>query len=466
MNKAINLYINIPMLVVLSIGAAVAGLVAASAQEARKPASPDVKLVRTIRDCSGFKEAVIHPTRYILSQSKTVPFPPAVVYDIQENSLKEINLRALGGMPVPGEVYGPERSRLQLEGGYWRIYDLSVVYYNGPSSPAGAVLEKVETHKTVPDGPFCAKCGAPASFIEKYQRYYCYHCKEYVKESDYLKDIHSLHYISFVASQNTVSWMEKIAEGSFYKIGMDPEGRNFYFFDTHPLYGEETTKDSLTVYRFNVESRTVDWRYTVKTPVRSRKTAAGSYTMNAFASPDFSRIVLWEYDEEYELGSRKGWLKNPPAMGYVIDVAASSHFEINVPSTPYGQIIDRSNRYLLLGSNQYGSLHRIDLEKKKEDLAIQGSKGMFFFTLSESGKNLYVFTKTMVEVRSWPDLKIVKTIPLSKIIPGVGQLLTSEAMIGTNDGKFAVIGVLEKAPNGPWWSATSSSGFHLMSIGD
>lgn len=466
MKHTINSYGNCIAIVCALVAAAALALTIATAQEVKKQPVHDVKLFRTIRDCSGFKEAIIHPNRYILSKSRTVPFPPAVVYDIQENTLKEINLRKLEGIPVPGDVSGPERSRLQLAGEYWRIYDLNIVYYNGPSNPAGAILEKAETQKTVSGTPSCATCGGTAAFVEQYQRYYCFQCREYVKESDYLKDVYSLHYVSFDPSKNTVEWMEKIAEGNFYKIGMDPEGKYFYFYDAHPVYGEENTKDNLTVYRFDAGARKIDWKYTIKTPVRSRKTAPGSYMMNAFASPDYSRIVLWEYDEEYDLGTRRGWLKNPAAQGYVIDVTGNSHFAINVPSTPYGHIIDRGNHYLLMGSNQYGSLHRIDLEKKKEDLVLQGSRGMFYFTQTESGRNLYIFTKTMVEIRSLSDLKVVKTIPLSKIMPGVGQLLTSEDMTGTNDGKYAVIGVLEKAPNGPWWSSMSSSGFYLLSIGD
>ena len=452
-------------LCIISIATA-AAIAIAFAQDAKKPPVHEIKIVKAIKDCSGFEEKVIHPTRYILSRSKTVPYPSAMVYDIEKDMLKEINLRTLDGMPVPHDARGAELSRRKLEGGYWDIYDLDIIHYDGESNPAGALLVKHETIKTIDGAPACAKCGNPASFIEQYQRYYCYTCKEYVKESDYLKERYSYNYVSFDPAKNTVNWIEKIADGNYHEIGMDPEGKYFYFYDAHPVYKEETTRDSLTVYRFNVDSRNIDWRYTIKTPVRSRKTSAGSYTMNAFASSDYSRLVLWEYDEEYETGTRRGWLKDPTARAYIINAGGNSHFEISVPSTPYGMVIGRDNRYFLMGSNQYGTLHRVDLQNKKEDITIQGSKGMFYFTLSGGGKNLYIFTKTMVEVRSWPDLKMIKSIPFNKIIPGVSQLLTSEPMTGTVDGRYTVIGILEKASNGPWWSASSSSGFYLLSIGE
>lgn len=104
-------------LCIISIATA-AAIAIAFAQDAKKPPVPEVKILKAIKDCSGFEEKVIHPTRYILSRSKTVPYPSAIVYDIEKDMLKEINLRTLDGMPVPQDARGVERSRRKLEADY------------------------------------------------------------------------------------------------------------------------------------------------------------------------------------------------------------------------------------------------------------------------------------------------------------------------------------------------------------
>lgn len=52
-----------------------------------------------------------------------------------------------------------------------------VVEYN----PDGSI--KKITHRSIGSGsgvPACPKCGKPATWIEQYQRWYCYDCKEYL----------------------------------------------------------------------------------------------------------------------------------------------------------------------------------------------------------------------------------------------------------------------------------------------
>ncbi|MBT4422979.1 hypothetical protein HOC87_01325 [Candidatus Bathyarchaeota archaeon] len=49
------------------------------------------------------------------------------------------------------------------------------------------IVTSVLTPDTIPDSapvsadPVCKKCGTPATFVEEYQRWYCYECKEYIQ---------------------------------------------------------------------------------------------------------------------------------------------------------------------------------------------------------------------------------------------------------------------------------------------
>jgi hypothetical protein len=437
-----------------------------AAQGTPKPAGPDIKIVRTVDDCWSFKDTMIHPNRYVLSSAKITPFPPAAIFDIQTGETKVIDVRKLRGMPEPPQATGLDVTKLKLAGGYWRIYSIDITHYDAEKNTAHVCMIKEETKRTVAGNPPCATCRGEAKFVEKYQRYYCFNCRKYVDEKDYLSDMYVLHYASIDLSAGEVIWIVPVAEGSFFTLGADPTGRYFYFYDSVYFYNREKTDGAFNVYRFNTSSRKLDWKYTVNAPVREKDKAPGSYAMKSFASPDYSRLVFWEYDEEYETGSKKGWLQNPPAQAFVVDVAAKSSFSVPIPSTPYASMIDRDNRYLLLGSNQYGTLHRVDLATQKEDITMKGTRGMFQCALSASGKNLFIFTKTGVEVRSWPDLKLIKIIPLSKIFPGVQVLLTSEQMVVTADGRYAVIGILKKGEQGPWYSSDLNGGFYLLQLSE
>lgn len=436
-----------------------------AAQGVQKAAGPDVKIARTVHDCRSFREALIHADRYILSSAKTNPFPPAAVYDIRTGETRIIDLRRLRGMPQPPQATGLDITRLKLAGSYWSIHSIDITHYDAEKNTAHVCMIKDEIKRTVPGNPRCAVCGGGTRLVEKYQRYLCDACRKYVDEKDYLSSVYALHYAEIDPAAGEVRWIVPVAEGSFFLLGADPAGRYFYFFDSVYFYDREKTAGDFRIYRFNTSSRSLDWRYTVNAPVRE-KSVARDYYIKAFASPDYSRLVFWEYEGGYDPDTKKGSLQNPPAQAFVVDVAAESHFSVPIPSTPYAGMIDRDNRYMLLGSNQFGTLHRIDLAARREDITMNGTRGMFHCALSPSGRNLFIFTKTGVEVRAWPGLRLVKTIPLSRIFPGVQVLLVSEQMVVTTDGRHAVIGVLKKASNGPWYSSDQDGGFHLLVLSD
>ena len=428
---------------------------------------PGIKILTTVQDCRKFQDIMIHPNRYILSNSKIVPFPPPIVYDIYTKKLRTINIREMQGMPKPPKnLSKTDRLKMKRLGKYWWLTNIELIYYNPANGTAGVLIEKTETLRTVQGNPICPLCSEKSKLVEKYQRYYCYKCRKYVKKEVYLKDVRSYYYAGIDLGSKRVAWITPIAKGSFYSIGVDPDGKYFYFYDSISFYKRVKTPDKFSVYRFNISSRRIDWRYSISIPVRYKKNSPGSYSMRFFPSPDFSKIVFWEYDEIYDRKTRKGWLKNPQAQAYIIDIPSKSHFSVPIPVTPYGQLIDRENRYLLLGSNQLGMLFRFDLNNKKQDKRVRASRNIFKLILSAHSRYLYVFTKNKVEVRSWPSLKLIKNIPLKRIFPGITKLLVSEPVYVTQDGRFAAIGVLKKGRSGPWASSSHDDGFHLLMIGD
>lgn len=438
---------------------------------------PNVRILKTIHSCRQFKITPIHPNRYILSSSRIHPFPPPVIYDIYAQKL--IKLQPLGripGLPVPPDIPDTkenraEINRLKLAGQYWQWSSDELIYYKPEKGTAGILLVKTNTVKTVKGNPLCTGCNKQSKLIEKYQRYYCYECRKYVEESEYLRDIQTYLYANLDLKSDRVTWMASLGHTWIRSIGVDPRGNYFYFADTINFYQREKTPDHLTLYRLNLRTRKLDWRYAVPISIRYKKSSASTYAVNFFPSPDFKRIVFWEYDHEerYDEGGKRVWrgfLSNPPAQAYVIDVPSRRHFSVAIPVTPYGHLIDRHNRYMVLGSNQKGTLHRINLKSRREDRRVRSKKGIFKIILSARSRYLYVFTKSSVEVRRWPSLRMVRRLPLSRIFPGIQKLLVSENVFATQDGRFAAIGVLKRGKNGPWAASDHDDGFHLLMIGD
>ncbi len=438
---------------------------------------PNVKILKTIHGCRRFKITRIHPNRYILSTSLINPFPPPIIYDIYEERLIKLkSLRGIAGLPVPPNIpftkeNRAEISRLKLTGRYWQWRSDELVYYNPEKKTAGILLVKSETVKTVQGNPHCSRCNQPTKLIEKYQRYYCYKCRKYVEEKEYLKEVKTYIYANMDPTSGRVTWMASLGHKWISSIGVDPGGNYFYFADTINFYKRDKTPDRFGLYRLNLKTRRVDWKYIIPISIRYKKSSASTYAINIFSAPDLSKIVFWEYDHEerYDEGGKRVWrgyLSNPSAQAYVVDVASRKHFSIAIPVTPYGHLIDRDNRYIVLGSNQKGTLHRINLKSRKEDLRIRSTKGIFKLILSASSRYLYVFTKRSVEVRRWPSLKMVRRLPLSKVFPGIKKLLVSENVYSTQDGRFAAIGILKKGQSGPWAASDHDDGFHLLMIGD
>ncbi len=440
-------------------------------------AAPAVRLVRTVEGLKGFRETRVHPTRYVLSSSAGFPVTPAI-YDIQASAVIPFpSIKSLDGLPqepvLPGgKEHAYRKSSLILKGEYFSWSGAELVYYDGEKGKAGIFLEKHASIKTLQAEPKCPQCGGNTALVEQYGRYLCKSCRKYVPEDSYLKNVSIPHYAEVDLKGPSVKRLHEMKHEGFapgeqegvIPLGVDPSGRYLYYCNRIYFYRQEKTTGHILLYRASTSSGAVDWKYEIAVPVRVKGKAPLTYSMNYMASDDMSRILFWEYDEAGDGG--RGQLANPPAQAYVVNTTTRSHFTVPGLLTCYGQAFDRDGKYLVMGSNQTGELVRVDLAKKAIDLRVIGARSLFKLVVSPRQRHLYAFNKSSIEVRRWPDLALEKTLPFGSVIPGVRVLLASESMYATADGRFAVIGVLKKSANGPWFSSDLNAGFHLLSIED
>ena len=434
---------------------------------------PNLKIRKTVHGIRKFKNFKISPNNYILSRS--MDYKP-VIYDMNSNKIITIGaIEKLSGLPPLINTRGMDRyqrSKLTVEGKLWRWRTKNIVYYNGETGNAGVFLDKSQKVKFGTSNPPCPGGGA-SEYIQKYGRYYCRNSRKYIKEKDYLKTVRKQYYAKMDTNSKRIVWMSPLERNWNHRneqpgvqpIGVDPSGDNFYYSNSIHFYKKTATSGHIIIHRFNISERRVDWKYEFKIPVRRKGSTAPSYGVRCFHSNDFSKLVFLEYDEAPH-GKKTGYLKNPQAMAYVVDTSTRSHIALKIPVTSYGRLIDRENKYLIIGSNQTGYLYKYDLSSGKVLKKVYSGVHIYQLLLSRSSKYLYSMNKKYVDVRSWKDLRRVKKIPNSRIFPGVTVLLSTEGVIPSNNGNHAIIGILKKGKRGPWASSVFDDGFHILEIGD
>lgn len=416
---------------------------------------PGFKIKETVHNCHRFEADSIHPTRYILSTPTNYGEGP-VIYDIQEKKLIRFPLLSkLEGIDEAPDAKPAtdEYKRLRQEGQLWKWgYKTKIVYYDAEKGYAGILFEKDATVRTIEGEPDCQTCGRVTELIEKYQRFYCYTCKKYVEEDVYLKDVNTFYYGRVNLNTMKVEKMNEIpGEGILYLTG-DPSGKYLYFSNQLYFYGKVSMIDKISLVRYNTETDMVDWFLTFNVVPRKKSEELPSHSLSAVITPDGGKIVFIEYDE--------GMLKNPGPRGYILDVEKKEVITVAIPQTAYGIAFDRKAQRIFLGSNQKGTLHRINLDTGKEEIKVQAAGTIFHMLLSPESKYVYIFNKKKIEVRSYPDLVLLKTLPLSSVFNGISELLASETVYTTADGKYSAIGILKK--EGQWASSDLYDGFYLL----
>jgi|GEM_PF-1267029 len=441
---------------------------------------PGITIIKTVHGCKRFEHQQIHPNRYILSKGTTRPWAP-VIYDIQTN--RKINLPAienLSGIEKPINIQNLPRANrryiingLKLEGKYWRWNDKKIVHYNPETGTIGLYLAQNKTVKTVSGNPPCID-GSVSRFISQYNMYYCARNRKYVNKKNYLKQVNNSYYAEMDLKSKKLNWMTPLERNwnhpmeqkGVLPIGVDPSGSYFYYFNRIYFLNKKKTPGHIILHRFNIKKRKVDWKHTIKVPVRYKGRTASTYSISSFTSSDFSHIVFLEYDEGPHNNPAKGSLFGPKAQGYVVNTETRSHISLSIPVTSYGRLIDRKKKYLFLGSNQLATIFRYDLATGKLTNKVRSGRNIFKLIESPNSKYVYVFHKTGVDAFALDTMKKIKTIPLHKIFPGITTLLVSESMYVSNDGKHAAMGILKKKRNGPWASSDMNDGFHLLKIED
>lgn len=440
---------------------------------------PALKLSKIVHSCKQFQAVHLHPARYIATNSKELPWPPAV-YDIETGALVQFPvLDKLPGLPQPppvkatGQQAGYERNRLKVRGDYWTWNEKRLVRYDPARGTAGLFLSQDRTVKIIDGAPACSSCRGVTEFIEQYGRYYCRACRKYVDEKDYLRDTVVSYYAELDLASRTVTWLKELerawgdAELSGVRvIGCDPAGKYFYYSNHNYFYKRDRTTGRLYLNRFNIAAKKVDWQYTVPVPVRTKDAAAGTYDINVEPAPDFSRFLFWEYDEAWAETPGAGFLKKPGPLGFVVNVEDRNHFSIAIPVTPYGIAFNREGTHLVIGSNQTGGIHRISLAKKIEEGRTQAAPTIAKMLFTPKSKYLISINKRTIEVFAWPAMTKVQSLTWGQVIPGVKELLTAEQMHVMGDGRHAVIGALKPSGNGPWYSADLNDGFTLLQVNE
>jgi hypothetical protein len=220
----------------------------------------------------------------------------------------------------------------------------------------------------------------------------------------------------------------------FVELGPDPSGRYQYFLSMQALPSEERPDRAagrLELSRLDLDSLQVDWRYTFDTPVSNNKNVYSSYRW-AF-SPDGSHLVLAEYSEA-DLEP----IEPPPSL-YLVNIAGKSHLSMPVRHTPYGLVVDATNRTLVVASSQDRKLTLYDLEKRAREREVDGPSRVHQAALSRDGKQLILFPRgRALELRDLTSLKLKVSLQISKLLPGT-PALDGERTCVSLDRRFAVV---------------------------
>lgn len=423
---------------------------------------PEIKLIKTFKNIKGFSDREISNEQIIAGKNLNKAYPAMTIYDIKSNSSIDLDIVNFIGYQKAPKVLGYERKKLEAQGKLfsWSRYEL--LHYN--KNQALLALWKRATTRIIQGAPQCQECNETSKFIEKYQRYYCYKCRKYVDKDVYLKTGYSLHLAEIDLGKNEITKQHHVKDNSFNILGATDDGNQVYFYEQISMYKKTESPSSLNVYRYNLKKGKIDWQKKLDIPVRKKGEVAGAFSIRGFASKDFSKIAFWEYDELYEGRKGKGWLRNPFALGMVVDTKSGSVFRFEIPVTAYGYTFTRDNKYLIIGSNQLAQVFVYDLDQKKLIKTGKSYANICKLILTENEKYLLVFNKTNIDCLQWPSLKRQKTIPYTNIQAGVTKLLVSVDVWTNDNATIGAIGVMKKSARGPWWSVEEELGINIFSI--
>ncbi|HOX42029.1 MAG TPA: hypothetical protein PK668_00450 [Myxococcota bacterium] len=220
----------------------------------------------------------------------------------------------------------------------------------------------------------------------------------------------------------------------FTELGPDPTGRYEYFLATEKLPEDDSGRSAtrLLALRLDLDTRQVDWRYSLETAPASRPAFGSFGTFLGGLSRDGGLLLLAEYTETWDTP-----LEPPPEVR-IIDVAKQSHFGLPILHTPYGLVVGPQAQLLVVANSQDRKLVAYDLDKRARlrDAAAPGQ--VHKAVLSRDGKGVWLFARgRTLELRALPTLKLQASFPIGKLLPGT-PALDAERSAVTLDGRFLV----------------------------
>lgn len=248
----------------------------------------------------------------------------------------------------------------------------------------------------------------------------------------------AVHLVQYDHRAARFSRLLKIADvvpgGYLHPLGFDPADAHWYFAWAVRAEGAAPSDGPLRYELARVDLRTleIDWRLTLAPPPRARRLKLDSATF----SPDGSRLALVEYDD---LAGRRDRPARPPAQAHVVELASRRIDAYPVPLSAYGVAFTPDSRFLLVGSQEEGTIVRIDTVGRRQTHAVQATKTIHeLHAPPGAGYFLVVYdyertSRKVVDVRSTADLAPITSIPIGDLFPGCQG---SPGFQRTIDGRF------------------------------
>lgn len=223
-----------------------------------------------------------------------------------------------------------------------------------------------------------------------------------------------------------------------YLVGPDPAASRLYFaevtYDDRPVFKPEAS--AIHFFRVSLPELKKDWELDLKLPKRTRQLPLEIYRTFSF---DGRKLAMAEYSDS---GMQREFKPVPPPQVYVLDLEQKKVSAYPIPRTPYGLSFSRDGRYLAVGSHEENAIIRIDLEAGRIDRRVKAQTHIQKFVTTASGDSLIVMSDHLgaprsIEVRSWKDLSLQETIPISRLFPGIVGI-HPEGIRATNDGRYLV----------------------------
>lgn len=220
-------------------------------------------------------------------------------------------------------------------------------------------------------------------------------------------------------------------------IGFDKTGTNL-FYSIQKMDKNCTKEPEVKLVRLNTITGKMDWEYIVKLKKEHQNYPMPNFKLNSDAT--------WLAGAQYtEVPS-----KATPLQMYMIDIVSKKTITSPIidlhhqNSTAPSWVFNPDGESVVWGT--WDSLVKINLRDGSQTSLSPGKTPYQKFVNSPSGKYLFIFsddngiTLKNIEVRTWPDLKILKYIPVLSFLHDLkGDFPNGEDVLWTHDSNFMLM---------------------------